>query len=73
MANKIYLLVKNFSGINEDVEILKTERNAHKVFREYTGFEFCKAYTNPSSPKYSEDYSETKIFEIDLPDFLRLV
>lgn len=69
---KIFSLVKNFEGINHDVEIYDSFRAAKKEFMEYTGFRFNKRYTDPCSEKYSEKFSETKIYELDLPDFLEL-
>lgn len=69
---KIYVLVQNFQGMNHDVEIYKSFKDARRGFREYTGFGFSKLYTDPCSKKYSEKFSETKIFELDLPDFLEL-
>ena len=69
---KIYILVKNYRLINEDVEICRTEEEAFKAFKKYTGFSFFnKNYTDPDCAHYSPDYSETKIFELELPDFLQ--
>jgi len=67
---KIYVLVKNFSGINQDVELLINFEAAKRAFFKYTGFAFNNQYLNPESKHYSEKFSETKIFEIDLPYFL---
>ncbi|MCK4386400.1 MAG: hypothetical protein KAW52_09070 [candidate division Zixibacteria bacterium] len=69
---KIFALVKNFEGINHDVEIYESFKKAKREFMEYTGFRFNKRYTDPTSEKYSEKFSETKIYEFDLPDFLEL-
>ena len=69
---KIFVLVKNFSGINHDVEISKSLKDARKEFREYVGFRFNKRYADPNSEKYNEKFSETKIYELNMPDFLRL-
>jgi len=70
--NKIYILVKNYRLINEDVEICRTEEEAFKSFKKYTGISFFnKNYTDFDSVQYSPDYSETKIFELELPDFLQ--
>lgn len=67
---KIYILVKNFSGVNQDVELLKNLREAEMVFEKYTGFPYSNQYNNPESERYNERFSETKIYELDLPDFL---
>lgn len=69
---KIHVMVKNFGGINHDVEIYKSLKDAKKEFREYTGFRFNRQYSDPASEKYNEKFSETKIYELDLPDFLEL-
>jgi hypothetical protein len=68
---KLYVLVKNYRLINEDVEICRTEEEAFKAFEKYTGFSFFnKNYTDPGSEQFSPDYAETRIFELALPDFL---
>ena len=67
---KIYILVKNFSGVNQDVELLRDSREAEMAFEKYTGFPCSNKYNNPQSERYSEKFSETKIYELDLPDFL---
>ncbi len=70
---KIFVLVKNFEGINYDVDIYENLKDARGDFREYTGFGFNREYTDPSSERYSEKFSETKIYELDLPGFLGLI
>ena len=67
---KIYILVKNFSGVNQDIELLGNSREAEIAFKKYTGFPYSNQYNNPESEKYDEKFSETKIYELDLPDFL---
>lgn len=67
---RIYVLVKNFSGLNQDVEILGNFKEAKLAFQKYTGFPFNKYYLNPESKHYNEKFSEKKIYELDLPDFL---
>ncbi|MFB0562968.1 MAG: hypothetical protein ACETWM_17355 [Candidatus Lokiarchaeia archaeon] len=69
---RIYILVKNFSGVNQDVELLKNMKEAEIAFEKYTGFPFNTQYNNPESDLYNEKFSETKIYELDLPDFLEL-
>ena len=32
-----------------------------------------KHYSDPTSEKYNEKFCETKIYELDLPDFLLLI
>ena len=69
---KIFVLVKNLEGVNHDVELYTSFKSAKKEFREYTGFGFNKSYCDPHSEKYDEKFSETKIFELDVPGFLEL-
>ena len=68
----IYLLVKNFSGFNQDVELFQKIEEAERAFEKYTGFPFSTQYSYPESDLYDEKFSETKIYELDLPDFLEL-
>lgn len=70
--NKIFALVKNFEGINYDVDIYQRLKDAKKEFREYTGFGFNRHYSDPQSEKYSKKFSETKIFELELPGFIEI-
>lgn len=67
---KIFVLVKNYMGVNDDVEVLINFESAKRAFFKYTGFAFNNQYLNPESNHYSEKFSETKIFEIGLPYFL---
>lgn len=67
---RIYVFVKNFAGINQDVEILGSFKEAKLAFRKYTRLPFNKYYLNPESKYYNEKFSETKIYELDVPDFL---
>ena len=69
---RIYILVKNFAGVNQDVQLFKSIGEAEMVFEKYTGFPFSSQYNNPESDLYDEKFSETKIYELDLPDFLEL-
>lgn len=69
---KIFVLAKNFEGINHDLEIYDSFKAARREFREYTDFRFNRHYTDPHSKKYSKKFSETKIYELGLPDFLEL-
>ena len=69
---RIFVLVKNFGCVNHDVELYKTLKDAKRGFKEYTDFRFNRKYTDPASEKYNEKFSETKIYELDLPDFLEL-
>jgi len=68
---RIFVLVKNFGGVNHDTELYSSLAEARRGFAEYAGFGYSRDYCEPSSPKYSEKFSETKIFELDMPDFLR--
>jgi hypothetical protein len=67
---KIYALVKNFAWTNEDVELFSTAREAEGAFRKYTGFAFSDGYFDRDAEEYNEKFAETKIYELDLPDFL---
>lgn len=67
---KIYVLVKNYMGVNDDVDVLINFESAKRAFLKYTGFVFNDQYQNPESAGYIEKFSETKIFEIELPYFL---
>jgi hypothetical protein len=69
---KIYVLVKNFAWTNQDVELFRTAKEAKRAFEQYTGFAFNDEYLNQDDEEYNEKFSETKIYELDLPDFLRL-
>lgn len=69
---KIFALVKNFTCINEDVKLFKTAKDAKQAFKQYTGFSHNDNYLFNDNEGYSEKYSETKIYEIDLPDFLEI-
>ena len=68
---RIFVLVKNFGGVNHDTELYSSLAEARRGFAEYTGFGHSREYCDPCSPKYSEKFSETKLFELDMPDFLR--
>ena len=67
---KIYVLVKNFAWTNEDVELFKTSKEAERAFKQYTGFAYSDNYFDQDNEEYNEKFSETKIFEIELPYFL---
>lgn len=69
---RVFVLVKNFAGINYDAEIYRKFRDAKREFREYTGFRFNKRYSDPNSPKYNEKFSETKIYDLNLPEYLEM-
>ena len=66
---KIFLLVKNYMGVNDDAAVLINFEAAKRAFHKYTGFAFNDQYLNPESAGYNEKFSETKIFEIELPYF----
>jgi hypothetical protein len=67
---KIFVLVKNYMGVNDDIDVLINFESAKRAFLKYTGFAFNDQYQNPESAGYLEKFSETKIFEIELPYFL---
>jgi hypothetical protein len=68
---RIFVLVKNFGGVNHDAELYSSLAEARRGFAEYAGFGYSREYCDPGSPKYKEKFSETKIFELDMPDILR--
>jgi hypothetical protein len=65
-SKTFHVLVKNFNGINEDVEVFEHEHEALEAFKKYTGFEWNPHYTDPASDHYDEKFSETKIFNVQL-------
>lgn len=67
---KIYVLVKNFSWTNKDVELFKASNEAEEAFKKYTGFAYSDKYFDQDNEEYNEKFSETKIYVIDLPAFL---
>jgi len=67
---KIFVLVKNFAWTNDDVEMFRSSREAERAFRQYTGFAFNDKYFDQDNEEYNEKFAETKIYELDLPDFL---
>ena len=69
---KIYVLVKNFAWTNDDVELFRSQKEAERAFERYTGFDFNDKYFDQDDEEYNEKFSETKIYELDLPDFLEL-
>ena len=68
--NQIYVLVKSFAWTNEDVELFKTSEDAERAFEQYTGFAYSDNYFDQDNEEYNEKFAETKIYEIELPDFL---
>jgi hypothetical protein len=68
---RIFVLVKNFGGVNHDAELYSSLAEARRGFAEYTGFGYSREYSDPCSSKYVEKFSETKIFDLGMPDFLR--
>ena len=69
---KIFALVKNFEVINYDVDIYQRLDEAKKEFEDYTGFKFNMHYSDPHNEKYSKKFSESKIFELEMPGFIEL-
>ena len=61
---KIYVLIKTFQLITDDVEIFKTEEEADKAFKDYTGIKYPE--TEHEWEKLgNSDYDQTKIFETE--------
>jgi hypothetical protein len=67
---KIYALVKNFAWTNQEVELFSSSKDAEQAFRQYTGFSYNDNYFDQDKEEYNEKFSETKIYEIELPCFL---
>jgi hypothetical protein len=67
------VLVKNFAWTNDDAELFRTAKEAERAFRQYTGFAYNDEYLNQDNEEYNEKFSETKIFELGLPDFLTFI
>jgi len=70
IKQKIFVLIKNFAWTNEDVELFKTSKKAKQAFKEYTGLAFNNKYLLQDNEEYNEKFSETKIYELNLPCFL---
>ena len=68
--NKIYALVKNFAWTNQEVDLFSSSKDAEQAFKQYTGFAYSDNYFDQDNEEYNEKFSETKIYEIELPDFL---
>lgn len=67
---KLYVLVRNFAWTNEDLEIFRTKIEAENAFNRYTGIRYSDKYFDRDDEEYNEKFSETKIYEVDLPSFL---
>ena len=67
---KIFVLVKNFAWTNEAVELFKMSKDAEQAFKQYTGIAYSDNYFDQDNEEYNEKFSETKIYEIELPYFL---
>ncbi len=59
--NKLYVVVKCFQGVVEDVEVFWTEEQAERFFQDFADVE----YSNIEN--IHEDYEGTKIFVCDVP------
>ena len=59
---KVFVLVKNFQCVQDDVEVFTTEADALKAFKEYTEFEWNEGYRDPDDDRFVEDFSETVIY-----------
>jgi hypothetical protein len=59
--NKVYVVVKCFQGIVEDVELCATEEQAERVFGEFTDIEYANIEF------IHENYAGTSIFVCELP------
>lgn len=72
MRRRLYVLVKNLEGANYGVDIYKSKREAEREFREYTGFRLNEKYCDPKSEEYDKRFGETKLYEVEMPEFLKL-
>ena len=59
---KVFVLVKNFQCVQDDVEVFTTEADALKAFKEYTEFKWNEGYRDPDDDRFVEDFSETVIY-----------
>ena len=59
---KVFVLVKNFQCVQDDVEVFTTEADALEAFKEYTEFEWNEGYRDPDDDRFVEDFSETVIY-----------
>jgi len=67
---KIYVGVEVFQGIVEDVHIFRTPVEAEKWFRSLTGESYDLFYSEGLNEL--SDYDQTKIFEIEIPEWLKI-
>lgn len=69
---KIYVLVRNFAWTNQEVELFSSSKDAEKAFKQYTGFTYSDKYFDQDNEEYNEKFAETKIYELDMPGFLKM-
>ncbi len=62
---KIWVVVNNYSLINDDVAVFKTYKDAKQAFKKYTGFEYDPKgkYKDSDNREYSEYYEQCDIFK----------
>lgn len=66
---KLYVLVRVFQGVIDDVQLFWSFRKAEKAWQEWTGFKGNYGDHLPEEPLYQdfhENYDESKIFEVKL-------
>lgn len=68
---KIYAVVECYGLITYGVHLFRTSEEAHKWFKDYTSYDYDKFYESGDS--LDEDYDQTKIFVIDLPEWLKIL
>ena len=62
----VYVLVKNFQGVNEGVDLFLAEDGVKPAYEDYTGLSYEDYLKQTEEVVNSDDYSETRVFETDL-------
>lgn len=62
---KVYVLVKMFNGVIDDVQIFKNRKEAEIEFKEYTGYPIEEFYGENGIHDLAKE-GGTDIFEIDV-------
>jgi len=62
---KLYVLVKMFNGVIDDVQIFKDRKEAEAEFKEYTGYPIKEFYRENGIYDIAKE-NGTDIFEIDV-------
>lgn len=62
---KVFVLVKVFGSIIQDVHIFHSYKEAKEAFKEYTGVEYEEAYID-GELNMSEKFDQTEIFKKEI-------